>query len=106
MEETEVATSSIKEATEQAKILRFEKLRQQEMAEKALRKALLQIVKLVNSKNSSHIPPVNLNSETTMVFQFEISIPNEASKSRTAEFWFSKVNQALMKGPDPGFMSM
>ena len=52
----------------------------------------MQILSLVNEKKE-HLPPVNLNGDKAMVFDFKITIPKLEEK---AENWFTRM---IQQGP-------
>ena len=78
----------------------YEQRRQQETAKAAVHSNLFRIVKLVNDKGVSYIPPFKLSSEVSVTFDFEVSVPTQAAKS-SGKSWF---NNVLNAGPE-GFLS-
>jgi autophagy-related protein 101 len=66
--------------------------RQARQTESLMTQRILQILTMVNEKKE-HLPPVNLNSDKAMVFEFKIAIPKLEEK---AENWFTRM---LQQGP-------
>lgn len=74
----------------------YEQRRQQENAEAAVESNLFRIVKLVNDKDASYFPPVDISSSTSITFEFEVSVPTQAARGG-AKSWFKNV---LNTGPE------
>lgn len=72
--------------------IRRERDKRQRQTEEALRDSMLSIISRVNKKRQ-HLPPVNLNTSETMLFPYEISIPQN---SEVSESWITRM---LQTGP-------
>ena len=69
-----------------------DRMRQARKTESEMTERILQILSLVNEKKE-HLPPVNLNGDKAMVFDFKITIPKLEEK---AENWFTRM---IQQGP-------